>query len=78
MPQERHGDPQPRYASQKEVKLAIMELREAFPGVNAVTTDPDALRTYGFSENSYHPASPHSVVVMPSSFSDFVSFAHFV
>ena len=63
--QERHdGDKRPRYASQREVRLAIDELRQAFPSVNSVTTDPDALRTYGFSENSYHPASPHSVVVM--------------
>ncbi|KAG6886028.1 hypothetical protein C0993_005212 [Termitomyces sp. T159_Od127] len=62
----------PRYASRKERKLAIDELRAAFPGANDVSTDPDTLRTYGFSENSYHPASPHSVVVRPKSTADVV------
>ncbi|KAG6814286.1 hypothetical protein H0H92_013411 [Tricholoma furcatifolium] len=56
----------PRYASRKEAKLAIDELHAAFPAPNDVSTDPDTLRTYGFSENSYHPASPHTVV--PSRF----------
>ncbi|KAG6891325.1 hypothetical protein C0992_008779 [Termitomyces sp. T32_za158] len=65
-------DKPPRYASRKERKLAIDELRAAFPGVNDVSTDPDTLRTYGFSENSYHPASPHSVVVRPKSTADVV------
>ncbi|KAG5636498.1 hypothetical protein H0H81_007832 [Sphagnurus paluster] len=51
------------YASPHEIRLAIDELRSALPGVNAVVTDSNALKTYGFSENSYHPASPHSVVV---------------
>ncbi|KAG5717961.1 hypothetical protein E4T56_gene1682 [Termitomyces sp. T112] len=61
-----------RYASRKEMKLAIDELCAAFPGPNDVSTDPDTLRTYGFSENSYHPASPHSVVVRPKSTADVV------
>ncbi|KAG6850603.1 hypothetical protein H0H93_011271 [Arthromyces matolae] len=52
-----------RYASRKETKLAIEDLRAEFPDPNDVTTDPDALKTYGFSENSYHPASPHTVIV---------------
>ena len=70
--QERHDKP-----SQREVRLAIDELRQAFPSVNAVTTNPDVLRTYGFSENSYHPASPHSVVVM-STYSQHVRLSHFI
>ncbi|KAG6903176.1 hypothetical protein C0995_002719 [Termitomyces sp. Mi166 len=65
-------DKSPRYASRKEMKLVIDELRAAFPGPNDVSTDPDTLRTYGFSENSYHPASPHSVVVRPKSTADVV------
>lgn len=69
--QERH-DQQSCYASQREVRLAIDELRKAFPGINAVTTHPDALKAYGFSENSYHPASPHSVVVRPKTTEDVV------
>ncbi|KAG6906547.1 hypothetical protein DXG01_013233 [Tephrocybe rancida] len=52
-----------RYASPKEVKLAIDELRAVLSGPNDVSTDPDALKTYGFSENSYHPASSHTVIV---------------
>ncbi|KAG6854592.1 hypothetical protein C0991_004194 [Blastosporella zonata] len=65
-------DQPPRYASRKEIKLAIEDLRAAFPGPNEVSTDPDTLKTYGFSENSYHPASPHTVVVRPKSTSDVV------
>ncbi|KAF8078075.1 FAD-linked oxidase-like protein [Lyophyllum atratum] len=61
-----------KYASADEIKLAIDELRTALPGVNAVATDPDTLKTYGFSENSYHPVSPHSVVVRPTCTSDVV------
>lgn len=51
------------YASSEELQLAIRELRDTFPDRHAVTTDPGALRLYGSSENSYHPTSPHSVVV---------------
>lgn len=51
------------YASPEEVQLAIQELRETFPKKHVVTTEPDALQLYGSSENSYHPSSPHSVVV---------------
>lgn len=51
------------YASPEELQLAIQELRNAFPEKHVVTTDPDTLQLYGSSENSYHPSSPHSVVV---------------
>ncbi|RDB21563.1 D-lactate dehydrogenase [cytochrome], mitochondrial [Hypsizygus marmoreus] len=61
-----------QYASPRELKLAIDELHKALSSPNAVTTDPDALRTYGSSENSYHLASPHSVVVRPASTADVV------
>ncbi|KIP10308.1 hypothetical protein PHLGIDRAFT_101421 [Phlebiopsis gigantea 11061_1 CR5-6] len=37
-----------------------------------VSTDPDALKTYGSSPNSYHPESPHSVVVHATSTEDVV------
>lgn len=51
------------YASPEELQLAIKELRNTFPEKHVVTTDPDTLQHYGSSENSYHPSSPHSVVV---------------
>lgn len=51
------------YASPEELQLAIKELRNTFPEKHVVATDPDTLQHYGSSENSYHPSSPHSVVV---------------
>ncbi|KAL4261879.1 D-lactate dehydrogenase (cytochrome) [Pleurotus pulmonarius] len=60
------------YGSAADVKLAIEELRAALPGHGQVDTDPDALRTYGSSENSYHPTSPHAVIVRPGSTEDVV------
>lgn len=51
------------YGSPEEVQLAIQELRDTFPTKHVVTTEPDTLKLYGSSENSYHPSSPHSVVV---------------
>ncbi|KAF8894489.1 FAD-linked oxidase-like protein [Infundibulicybe gibba] len=61
------------YASPEELRAAINQLRIAFPGENAVDTSPDTLRTYGSSENSYHPASPHSIVVRPQSTEEVVT-----
>jgi D-lactate dehydrogenase (cytochrome) len=55
--------PQSLYASPGELQTAIEKLRIALPNKNCVDTNPDTLRTYGSSENSYHPTSPHSVVV---------------
>jgi len=52
-----------RYASPEELKIAIQELKAEFPDPQSITMDPGALRTHGFSENSYHPASPHSIIV---------------
>jgi D-lactate dehydrogenase (cytochrome) len=51
------------YASPEELQLAIQELRKTFPDKHLVETDPEIVRFYGSSENSYHPTSPHSVVV---------------
>lgn len=62
----------PQYASPDEVQQAIKELHEALPRKNAVVTDPNTLRSYGHSDNSYHPTSPHSVVVRPQSTEDVV------
>ncbi|KAK2467017.1 hypothetical protein APHAL10511_001275 [Amanita phalloides] len=64
---------QHHYASPQELSQAIQELRNAFPLPNAVVTDPKALEAYGSSENSYHPSSPHSVVVRPKNTDDVVS-----
>lgn len=60
----------PKYASQTEVDAAIEELKAAFPDKRAVITEAATLRTYGFSENSYHPSSPHSVVIHVKSTDD--------
>ncbi|KAH9842942.1 FAD-linked oxidase-like protein [Rhodofomes roseus] len=61
-----------QYASKEEVQQAIEELRKALPGEDAIMTDLDTLTTYGHSDNSYHPTSPHSVVVRPQSTEDVV------
>ena len=52
-----------QYASPGELKIAIQELKAEFPDPQSITMDPGALRTHGFSENSYHPMSPHSIIV---------------
>ncbi|KAM6500634.1 D-lactate dehydrogenase cytochrome oxidoreductase [Amanita muscaria] len=58
------------YASPQDLSRAIQELRNAFP--DAVITDPNLLLAYGSSENSYHPSSPHSVVVRPTNTQDVI------
>ncbi|OBZ75649.1 D-lactate dehydrogenase [cytochrome] 1, mitochondrial [Grifola frondosa] len=72
----RHNLPEPllasQYASEEEVQQAIAELRAVVPREGAVITDPELLSLYGSSENSYHPTSPHSVVVHPLSTEDVV------
>lgn len=60
------------YASPEEIQQAIKELKDALPEKDAVTTDKIALQSYGHSDNSYHPTSPHSVVVRPQSTEDVV------
>ncbi|KAI6110066.1 D-lactate dehydrogenase cytochrome oxidoreductase [Pisolithus sp. B1] len=55
----------------QDVTKAIEELRQAFPE-SRVSTDPSVLQLHGSSENSYHPSSPHSVVVQASSTEDVV------
>ncbi|KAK7449632.1 D-lactate ferricytochrome c oxidoreductase [Stygiomarasmius scandens] len=60
------------YASPREVRVAIEKLRAAFPEENQVSTNSDELELYGSSDNSYHPASPHSVIVRPQSTEDVV------
>jgi hypothetical protein len=62
----------PNYASPKELQLAIQELQDGFLGKTTIQTDSETLRLYGSSENSYHPASPHSVVVHVRSTDDVV------
>ena len=61
-----------KYGSREDVQKAIAELRAAFADTQAVSTDADALQTYGSSPNSYHPTSPHSVVVHVLSTEDVV------
>ncbi|KAF8191417.1 D-lactate dehydrogenase cytochrome oxidoreductase [Mycena galopus ATCC 62051] len=62
----------PKYASPAELRIAIQKLQQAFPEQGRVDTNPDTLQTAGSSNNSYHPASPHSVVVRPRSTEDVV------
>ncbi|KAF8919264.1 FAD-linked oxidase-like protein [Mucidula mucida] len=62
----------PAYGGPREIRTAIEKLREALPGEGRVTTEPEILKTYGSSSNSYHPTSPHSVVVRPKSTEDVV------
>ncbi|KAJ6546996.1 D-lactate dehydrogenase cytochrome oxidoreductase [Mycena capillaripes] len=62
----------PQYASPAELRIAIQKLRETFPEQGRVDTNPDTVKTAGSSENSYHPASPHSVVVRAKSTEDVV------
>lgn len=61
-----------QYGSHEDVQKAISELRDAFPDKKSVSTDPDVVKQYGSSPNSYHPASPHSVVVHVHSTEDVV------
>lgn len=57
------GTPGTTYASASELQAAINELRAAFRDPTAVITDQNDLKTYGSSEHTYHPASPHAVIV---------------
>ncbi|KAJ1307761.1 hypothetical protein OPQ81_001848 [Rhizoctonia solani] len=61
----------PKYATKAGVQKAIIELEVLFPE-GSVSTNPDVLKAHGFSENSYHPSAPHSVVVMAHSTDDVV------
>lgn len=43
-----------RYGSPEDFKKAIGELQSVF-GEDAVSTDPEVVGPYGYSENDYHP-----------------------
>ncbi|KAK1223216.1 D-lactate ferricytochrome c oxidoreductase [Marasmius sp. AFHP31] len=60
------------YATPREIKVAVEKLQAAFPEEGRVSTDSEVLKQHGASENSYHPASPHSVVVFPLTTEDVV------
>ncbi|EPQ58249.1 hypothetical protein GLOTRDRAFT_126740 [Gloeophyllum trabeum ATCC 11539] len=62
-----------QYASPNELQQAIRELREAFPEEGRVTTEPETVKDYGSSDNSYHPSAPHAVVVRAYSTEDVVN-----
>ncbi|TEB35931.1 D-lactate dehydrogenase cytochrome oxidoreductase [Coprinellus micaceus] len=59
-------------ADQRAIASAIEELKRAFPDPKSIATDAESLKTYGSSEHSYHPASPHAVVVRPHTTEDVV------
>ncbi|CEL55629.1 hypothetical protein RSOLAG1IB_01641 [Rhizoctonia solani AG-1 IB] len=61
----------PVYATKAAIIEAITELEALFPK-GEVSTDSDVLRAHGFSDNSYHPSAPHSVVVLAHSTEDVV------
>jgi D-lactate dehydrogenase (cytochrome) len=67
-----HGPLTAEHCGHEEVQKAISELREAFHDNQTVVTEQTALQTYGSSPNSYHPTSPHSVVVHVKSTEDVV------
>ncbi|KAF8734138.1 FAD linked oxidase, partial [Rhizoctonia solani] len=61
----------PVYATKAAVLKAITEL-ETLLSKDNVSTDSDVLKAHGFSDNSYHPSAPHSVVVLAHSTEDVV------
>lgn len=63
---------QNQYASKQDIQQAIAELRKVLPEESLVVTDLDTLKLYGHSDNSYHPTSPHSVIVRPRGTDDVV------
>lgn len=60
------------YGTQDDIENAIRELRRVLPGQHRVQTNNDSLKLYGSSENSYHPTSPHSVIVHIESTEDVI------
>ena len=60
------------YGGPDDVEEAIKELRLALPGQYSVQTNKGSLELYGSSENSYHPSSPHSVIVQVKTTEDVV------
>lgn len=54
-----------------DLQSAIQDLQQLFPN-DRVLTGEDVVRTYGSSDNSYHPSSPHAAVVLPDSTEDVV------
>ncbi|KJA24404.1 hypothetical protein HYPSUDRAFT_136362 [Hypholoma sublateritium FD-334 SS-4] len=62
----------PSFGSPDDFTKAIWELQRAFPVAGIVSTSPHDLLTHGFSDNDYHPGSPHSVIVFPESTDDVV------
>jgi hypothetical protein len=61
-----------KYASPEEVQAAVKALRKAFPKPHSVELDPECLKMYGSSANSYHATTPHSVIVRPETTEDVV------
>ncbi|TFY61815.1 hypothetical protein EVG20_g6914 [Dentipellis fragilis] len=69
----RAGTQKTSYATPAELSRAISELQVRLPGAQKVVTDVEVVRAYGASDNSYHPSSPHAVVVRPESTEDVVA-----
>jgi hypothetical protein len=61
------------YGDHKALKQAKEELKRMENGRLKVLDNPRTMETYGFSPNSYHPASKHSLVVKVYSTDDVVN-----
>ncbi|KAF8990475.1 FAD-linked oxidase-like protein [Cyathus striatus] len=62
---------EPTYGTPQDFNQAIAELRTLFAEED-VSTDVEELHSHGFSENDYHPGTPHTVIVYPHSTEDVV------
>ncbi|KAG8738975.1 hypothetical protein FRC10_006307 [Ceratobasidium sp. 414] len=61
-----------KYGSEEDFRRGIAELRAHFTEPGTFTTDPAALYEHGFSLNSHHDGTAHSVVVYPQNTDDVV------
>ncbi|KAG9096080.1 hypothetical protein FRC06_009061, partial [Ceratobasidium sp. 370] len=70
--QRRTTDLPDKYGSDEDFRRGIAELRAHFTEPGTFTTDPAALYEHGFSLNSHHDGTPHSVIVYPQNTDDVV------
>ncbi|KZS99897.1 uncharacterized protein LAESUDRAFT_765110 [Laetiporus sulphureus 93-53] len=61
------------YGTPEDFRKAVVELRNALPAQNTVSTDSAVLKTHGDSRFDYHPESPPTVVAFPNSTEDVVA-----
>ncbi|THV01036.1 hypothetical protein K435DRAFT_963710 [Dendrothele bispora CBS 962.96] len=62
-----------KFGTPEDFDKAIEDLKQTFHNdSDIVSTDAEDLKLHGFSENDYHPGTPHTVVVYPRSTEDVV------